>query len=107
MREEAKKGFHQSVPTLHHLLTWASAPRLLRRGAQWHMPQSVLPLQLVIWSVVVPRSQSNIRGVNLSWYTLHYTPMHYRLRPIKRGQFRLTNFAPHFERKCHFHFLIH
>ena len=38
-------------------------------GAQWHMLQSVLPLLLVIWSVVVPQSQSNIRGVNLSrWH---------------------------------------
>ena len=33
--------------------------------------------------------------------------MHYWLRPIKRGQFRFANFAPHFKGKCHFHFLIH
>ena len=33
--------------------------------------------------------------------------MHYRLRPIKRGQFKFANFAPNFEGKCHFHFLIH
>ena len=38
-------------------------------GAQWQMPQSVLPLQLVTWSVVLTQSQSNIRGVNLSkWH---------------------------------------
>ena len=32
---------------------------------------------------------------------------HYRLRPIESGQFRFYNFAPNFEGKCHFHFLIH
>ena len=30
-------------------------------------------------------------------------PMHYRLRPIKRDQFRFANFAS----QCRFHFLIH
>ena len=34
-------------------------------------------------------------------------PMHYWLRPIKRGQFRFAYFAPHLNGKCHFHFLIH
>ena len=32
--------------------------------------------------------------------------LHYRLRPIESVQFRLDNFAPHFEGKCHFHFLL-
>ena len=36
-----------------------------------------------------------------------YKSLHYWLRPIKRGQFEFANFAPHFEGKCHFHFLIH
>ena len=34
-------------------------------------------------------------------------PLHYWLRPIKRGQFRFANFAPHLKGKCHFHFLIY
>ena len=34
-------------------------------------------------------------------------PMHYRLRSIKRGQFRFSNFASHFKQKSYFHFLIH
>ena len=33
--------------------------------------------------------------------------MHYRLRSIKRGQFRFSNFASHFKQKSYFHFLIH
>ena len=34
-------------------------------------------------------------------------PLHYWLRPIESVQFRFDNFAPHFEGKYHFHFLIH
>ena len=45
-------------------------------------------------------------GFTLSFQTW-FNSMHYRLRPIKRGQFRSAIFAPHFEGKCHFHFLIH
>ena len=33
--------------------------------------------------------------------------LHCWLRPIDRGQFGFANFAPHFEGKCHFHFLTH
>ena len=36
-----------------------------------------------------------------------YWTMHYRLRSIKRGQFRFSNFASHFKQKSYFHFLIH
>ena len=32
--------------------------------------------------------------------------LHYWLRPIESVQFRFDNFAPHFEGKCHFYFLI-
>ena len=48
---------------------------------------------------------NNIQMALLVSEALH--PMHYRLMPIKRGQFRFANFAPDFEGKCHFHFLIH
>ena len=34
-------------------------------------------------------------------------PMHYKLRSIKRGKFRLANFASNFKQKFYFHFLIH
>ena len=48
----------------------------------------------------------------LNWSSHHYNrcfyqPMHYWLRPIKRGQFRFANFALHLKGKCHVHFLIH
>ena len=33
--------------------------------------------------------------------------MHYRLRSIKWGQFRFSNFTSHFKQKSYFHFLIH
>ena len=47
-------------------------------------------------------------GLGMSNCVLVVSPsMHYRLRPIKRGQFRFANFAPHVEGNCHFHFLIH
>ena len=35
-----------------------------------------------------------------------YKPVHYRLRFIKQGQFRFSNFASHFKQKSYFHFLI-
>ena len=35
-----------------------------------------------------------------------YPPMHYRLRSFKGVPFRLANFDSHFQKKCHFHFLI-
>ena len=45
--------------------------------------------------------------VKLFDFTPHVNAPYYRLRPIKRGQFRFTNIAHHFKEKCHFHFLIH
>ena len=33
--------------------------------------------------------------------------VHYRLRSIKWGQFRFSNFTSHFKQKSYFHFLIH
>ena len=66
MREEAKKGFHQSVPTLHHLLTWTSAPRLLRWGHNGRCPNCISIAIIYLKYCIVPQSQSNIRGVNLS-----------------------------------------
>ena len=53
--------------------------------------------------------KSMCRKCNLRLLTLIHVPLkedtavHYWLRPIKRGQFRFANFAPH----PHFHFLIH
>merc|ERR1712105_585830 len=36
-----------------------------------------------------------------------FITVHYRLRSIKQGQFRFSNFASHFKQKSYFHFLIH
>ena len=40
-------------------------------------------------------------------YQRQVNSLHYRLRSIKRGQFRFSNFASHFKQKSYFHFLIH
>ena len=41
----------------------------------------------------------------LALVCLAWSKLHYWLRPIKRGQFRLANFAPYLKGKCYFHFL--
>ena len=47
------------------------------------------------------------KRIRHSTLTQLFLPVHYWLRPIKRGQFKFANFAPHFEGTCHFHFLTH
>ena len=56
------------------------------------------------------RSQFTVLSISTSISDatpLHLVPLHYRLRSIKQGEFRLANFASHFKQKCYFHFLIH
>ena len=68
-----------------------------RQGQIWGSPTAVF-----IGAMILASSASRQSCIQKSLVSLHH-----RLRSIKRGKFRLANFASHFKQKSNFHFLIH
>ena len=105
---------------LHHSSSHPSSILFFNlHSLAWCLP----PAGWCAWGTIVPFWDFHFHLFDMIWGTLELEEskysteswllnqllltMHYRLRSIKRGQFRFSNFASHFKQKSYFHFLIH